>query len=122
MAYKLPASSLRAVVLADSTFQPVYVWKDGKRTEEIATDEKGRSLYRLTNVPAVFQGQSDVVTLQTFHEATVPAGSIVSVDGKGESYAELRGTSDAGSRFVEQKLTVTAEAFVQVTNIADALK
>lgn len=122
MSYKLSAQSLRAVVLAETQFQPVFKWEGGKRTSEQLTDEKNRPIFRATQVPAVFQGQSDVVSLVTFRETTLPAGSVIGVDGKGEAFAEVRGISEEGSRFVEQRLTVTAENFVVLHDISEVLK
>lgn len=122
MGFKLGTESLRAVILAEVVFTPVFQWKDGKRTDVQQTDDKNRPLFRATGVPAVFQGQATDVTLQSFHEVTLPAGSVVRTDPKGESFGELRGVSDTGSRFVEQRLTITAENFIQSANISDALK
>lgn len=122
MGFKLGTETLRAVVLAETVFTPVFQWKDGKRTDVQLVDEKNRPIFRATNIPAVFQGQATDVTLQSFHEVTLPAGSVVRTDPKGESFGELRGVSDTGTRFVEERLTITAENFVQSANITDALK
>ena len=121
MSYRMPATTLRAVVLADTELQPVYRWEGGRRTDQQLTDDQGRSLFRATQVPAVFQGQADVLSLVSYQPVVLPAGSIVGVDTTGDSWAELRGVSGEGTRFVEQRLTVTAEGFTVLADISELL-
>lgn len=112
------ATEVQAIIMAPTTPAPKATYVDGERTDDIDQHADGWDIYQLRDIPVTIGDTSAIATIQLADTEEIPAGSIIRPTDDAE--VRVRGRSSSGSTFVELTVTVVAESWGVVGNVADA--
>lgn len=121
-AHTIAADDIYAIVQAPTTPSPKFAYVDRKRTDDVDEHADGWGIHQLRDIPvAIGQGDDAIsanATIQLAEADEIPAGSIIRPTD--DAQVRLRGVSGEGTTFVELIVTVVAEEWEIVGNVADA--
>ncbi|OFR94309.1 hypothetical protein HMPREF2860_09585 [Corynebacterium sp. HMSC064E10] len=117
--FTVPAAGVKLVVLADAESRQVMRWENRKPTDNPALDDDGNQIHRITDIPALWQGEQTTIAVQSSEAFTLPAGKVLAA-GKGCSL-QVRASSDRDSTFAEMRLTLRIGELQQVADFSEQL-
>ena len=105
--------------MAPTTPAPKFAYQDGERTDDIDQHVDGWDVHQLRDIPVKIGNTSTIATIQLADTDEIAAGSIIRPVDAAE--VRVRGRSASGSTFVELTVTVVAESWEIVGDVAEAL-
>ncbi|MCT1719072.1 hypothetical protein [Corynebacterium amycolatum] len=80
---RFPANGLRVITTAATESRPVYEYVDGKRSDVVKKDEKGREMHRVVGLSAVWQGEAIEVSVVLPTSFTLSPYTVYAAGGDG---------------------------------------
>ncbi|WP_300908375.1 hypothetical protein [Corynebacterium stationis] len=117
--HTIPATEVQAIIMAPTTPAPKFAYQDGERTEGIDQHADGWDIHQLRDIPVKIGNTSAIATIQLADVDEIDAGSIIRPNDDAE--VRVRGRSATNSTFVELTVTVVAESWEVVGDVAEAL-
>lgn len=117
--HTIPATEVQAIIMAPTTPAPKFAYQDGERTDDIDQHVDGWDVHQLRDIPVKVGNTSTIATIQLADTDEIAAGSIIRPVDAAE--VRVRGRSASGSTFVELTVTVVAESWEIVGDVAEAL-
>lgn len=117
--HTIPATEVQAIIMAPTTPAPKFAYQDGERTDDIDQHVDGWDVHQLRDIPVKIGNTSTIATIQLADTDEIAAGSIIRPVDAAE--VRVRGRSASGSTFVELTVTVVAESWEIVGDVAEAL-
>lgn len=117
--HTITATEVQAIIMAPTTPAPKFAYQDGERTGDIDQHADGWDIHQLRDIPVKIGNTSAIATIQLADVDEIDAGSIIRPNDDAE--VRVRGRSATNSTFVELTVTVVAESWEVVGDVAEAL-